>query len=240
MEKIKKFRTSILKERKEFYDNEFLLTNVKKWFEKNCLPFPQLCAVDAGSDTGIIINKKLKNKMLYFPFGKLLIKIKKYYPEDIYYDRNTYKNPQKSFNSLNFKNYLSQELVFDVDSSNIKCNHRKNEIVCSKCISKAYIYSIKMKKELEKKFSKVKIVYSGRGFHIHILDKEAFFLSKKTRLAMSKKFAVKFPIDEWVSSGNISLIRIPYSLNSLVSRIVIPLEKEKFNERKTIPMFLRS
>ncbi|MFB0515004.1 MAG: hypothetical protein ACETWG_00175, partial [Candidatus Neomarinimicrobiota bacterium] len=44
-----------------------------------------------------------------------------------------------------------------------------------------------------------------------------------------KRFAEKlkregFPIDEWVTSGGMRLIRLPYSLHGMVSRIVTPLD----------------
>ncbi len=54
--------------------------------------------------------------------------------------------------------------------------------------------------------------------------------------SVNKKFS-NFPIDDWVSSGNKSLIRLPYSLNSLVSRIVTPINKV-FTIKTGIPKFL--
>ena len=75
------FRISTLSERKEFYDREFSVAKVKAWFRKNNLQLPQLCAVDAGSESGIILDKKNKNTMLYFKFSELQKKIRKYLPE---------------------------------------------------------------------------------------------------------------------------------------------------------------
>src|SRR3989338_6437417 len=111
------FRKSTLNERKEFYEKEFSIAKVKAWFKKNNMPLPQLCAVDAGSESGIILDKKNKDKMLYFKFSELKGKIKKYLPEDIYYDRNRYKSPDKILKTLDFnnlKNRVSEELVFDI------------------------------------------------------------------------------------------------------------------------------
>jgi DNA primase catalytic subunit len=51
-------------------------------------------------------------------------------------------------------------------------------------------------------------------------------------------------MDEWVPSGGMRLIRLPYSLNGLVGRIVMPLaqkELEVFDpigDKRTIPKFL--
>lgn len=233
------YRASTLSERKQFYSNEFSLSKVKKWFKGRKLP--QICAVDAGSETNIIKNKKLKGKMLYFKFSEIIEKIRKYAPEDVYYDRNQYKNPDKAIEALNFKNFTSQELVFDIDSDNIKCSHSNNQ-VCGICIEKAYQYSLDMMNELKKKFKKIKLVYSGRGFHIHVLDKKTSILTIKQRPILVKKF-LKYPIDPWVSRGYISLIRMPYTLNGLVSRIVTPINKKGFSEkikRITMPKFLRN
>ncbi len=51
-------------------------------------------------------------------------------------------------------------------------------------------------------------------------------------------------MDEWVPSGGMRLIRLPYSLNGLVSRTVIPLAKNELGifdpitDERTIPRFL--
>src|SRR3989344_8108442 len=107
------YRPSTLKERKSFYEHEFSIKKVKSFFKGRKLP--QVCALDAGSDTGIILNKKLNGVMFYFLFSDLRKKIKKYIPEDLYYDRNTYRNPNKFLDNLNSRDYLKQELIFDVD-----------------------------------------------------------------------------------------------------------------------------
>jgi DNA primase catalytic subunit len=233
------FRPSSLSERSIFYDREFSITKVKNYFKKNKIKLPQICALDAGTETGIIINKKLKNMMLYLPFSELKEKIKKYIPEDVYYDRNTYLNPKKVLKNLNFNSWISQELVFDIDSDNIKCTHKRNQPLCKECLKKAYKSAIRMKKQLKGYFKRIVIVYSGRGFHIHILDKKSYNLSIKEREKLNRMVS-KFPIDPWVSKGYIRLIRMPYSLNSLISRKVIPLnKKDKLNDKDTIPNFLK-
>ena len=47
------FRESTLNERKEFYEKEFKLKPMISWFKKNNLRFPQICAIDAGTETKI-------------------------------------------------------------------------------------------------------------------------------------------------------------------------------------------
>ena len=232
------FRPATLQERSEFYEKEFSIEKVKSWFALNNLPLPQFCAVDAGSESGVIISTKLKNQLLYFPFQELSKKIKQYLPEDIYYDRNVYRNPKKVLQTLKFREIKKQELAFDVDADNIFCRHPPKERVCCKCLRKAHFWALKLDKELKKIFNKTALVYSGRGFHIHVLDKKAFLLSSKERSKLNKKFS-KYPVDPWVSNGHSPLIRLPYSLNSPVSRITMPLSsKEKFIKQKTIPRFL--
>jgi DNA primase catalytic subunit len=89
------------------------------------------------------------------------------------------------------------------------------------------------------------VVYSGRGFHVHVLDKESYGLSVQERQKIADEVKqAGFHIDAWVTSGEMRLIRLPYSLNGLVSRIVLPLKKaelEKFNpitDERCLPKFL--
>ena len=226
------FRSSSLEERERFYKEEFSISKIKKWFSSSGMRLPQLCAIDAGSETDIILNKKWKNQLFYFHFNELNKKIKKYIPEDIYYCRNFYDNPREVLNRMNLKDWKEQELVFDIDLDNLSSG-----ILNNKNIQKAFQWTFKMRRELQKDFEKVVIVYSGRGFHIHVFDKKVFFLSRNQRKIVVKKFS-KFPIDPWVSMGNIDLIRMPYSLHGLVSRVVVPLKDMKFDEEKTYPRFM--
>ncbi len=244
MKKRYEFRPSTLDERKKFYEKEFSLKRAKKWFKDNKIRVPQMCAIDAGGDTGIIIDKRLKGSMLYFSLSELEYKIKKYVPEDVYYDRNYYENYKKTLKNLNFRKWKEQELVFDIDADNIPCAHSKKNQVCKKCLTRAYFYTMKIKKILKGKlnFKKLRIVYSGRGFHIHIFDKKSFSLSLKERKKIVDRLE-KFPIDPWVTRGYMYLIRMPFSLNGLVSRKVIPLNSKKISNdfyKKSIPEFLRS
>jgi DNA primase catalytic subunit len=99
---------------------------------------------------------------------------------------------------------------------------------------------------LEKDFSCLRVVYSGRGFHIHVLDEETFGWSGKKRREIARNVKKQgFAIDEWVTVGEMRLIRLPYSLHGMVSRVVLPLEKselERFDpvhDERCIPRFLR-
>ncbi len=237
------FKHSSLKDRKEFYKKYFNIKKVSSWIRQLSYK-PQFFVVDLGSETKIIKDKSKLKKLIFFKpnisLKELKEKLIKYLPEDVYYDRNIYKNPYKCLKNFNFrnapysKNYLGQELVFDVDPENIncpKCGKKYFPNFCETCSKLAIKNGFKIYKELKKYFKKIIIVYSGRGCHVHILDKKAYKLSLKNRNKLNKKFK-NLAIDSWVSYGKIRLIRLPYSLNSLSSRIVTPLkikDIEKFN-----------
>jgi len=80
---------------------------------------------------------------------------------------------------------------------------------------------------------------------VHVLDKEAYSLSTKERLGLARRVKkAGFHIDEWVTSGEHRLIRLPYSLNGLVSRIVLPLKKSEIesfdpvHDKRCLPRFM--
>lgn len=241
------FKKSSLKEREEFYKNEFDIEALGKWFKKD----PQFFAVDCGTETGIIKDKTKAGRLIILQvknLKELRQKLLKYLPEDVYYDRNTYKDPKKALQCLKLKgrpdydknNWVGQELAFDIDAGNIKCKYHKQEhrSLCPHCLKKA----LKQGRELyfflkELGFKELGYVYSGRGCHVHVYDEKAFKMSIAERGELNKK--VKFGIDSWVSRGKIRLIRLPYSLNALVSRIVTPLDVDtEFNPMtEAIPKF---
>ena len=249
------FKISNLKEREKFYKKEFNIKKVSLWLKQ--LPYkPQFFVIDPGSETKIVKDKSKFKKLLHFKPNMTLRELKKklikYLPEDVYYDRNIYKNPWKCLKNFNFqnafssKNLIGQELAFDVDPENIecpKCGKKQFPKFCSTCIKMSLGYGLKLYNELKKQFKNIKIIYSGRGCHVHVLDKKAYKLSLKQRSKLNKKFS-KYKIDPWVSHGKIRLIRLPYSLNALNSRIVTPIkikEINKFNvnNSKYTPRFLR-
>jgi len=85
-------------------------------------------------------------------------------------------------------------------------------------------------------------VFSGRGFHIHVFDGDAFQLSRKERGKIAASVARRYAIDEWVTSGEMRLIRLPFSLHGMVSRIVIPmprgrLESFSYDDPRAVPRF---
>lgn len=244
-------RYSTMEERKQFYTAEFDIVKVAHWFEK-CMGrvkfavimgrhtkiYPEKYREDA--DTTIIIDD-------YHGLSEVQDQILEFLPESAYYDRNVYdENDRKT----------GQELAFDLDPENITCpihgsladkmKRHQGLSFCALELEMVKEQAISLYEYLEKQFFELRIVYSGRGFHIHVFDSKAYALSDKKRRELAKTVKEKgFGIDEWVTAGDMRLIRLPYSLHGLVSRIVVPLEKselERFNpvsDERCIPKFLR-
>lgn len=243
-------RYATLRERKEFYLKEFDTKKVEEWFlgVKGRTVF----AVIMGRHTRIFRPKYKEDASTtilideYNGFGDVKAQILEFLPEAVYYDRNVYGDKGK---------VLGQELAFDLDPENLTCpihgaladKMRRHQGLgfCELELNMVKTETAKLYEELEKTFSEMKIVYSGRGFHIHVFDEDTYCWKYKVRKEFAKRLKAKgFLIDEWVTTGGMRLIRLPYSLHGMVSRIVIPLEVkelEAFNpilDKRCIPEFL--
>ena len=243
-------RYATLEQRKEFYSEEFDIGKVAEWFGgrekgvkfaviigRHTKVYPQKYREDA--DTTIIIDE-------YQELNEVQDQILEFLPESAYYDRNTYdENNRKT----------GQELAFDLDPENITCpvhggladkmKRGQGLSFCPLELNMVKEQAIRLCEYLENQFSDMRIVYSGRGFHIHVFDPEAYKLREKGRRELAIGAKQKgFGIDEWVTAGEMRLIRLPYSLHGMVSRIATPIEKnelERFNpisDAKCIPKFL--
>jgi len=244
-------RYTTLEERRQFYTEEFNVEKVGKWLEyrlgktkfaviigRHTKIFPSAYREDA--ETTIIIDE-------YQDLEDVRKQIIEFLPEAAYYDRNVY-DPNGLVNG--------QELAFDLDPENIICpihgtladkmKRGQGLSFCSVELRLVKEQTVRLYEHLEREFSDLRIVYSGRGFHIHVLDSKAFRLSAKQRREIAATVKTKgFSIDVWVTEGEMRLIRLPYSLHGMVSRLVMPLEKreiEKFNpilDERCIPKFLQ-
>jgi DNA primase catalytic subunit len=243
-------RCTSLQERERFYNSEFNLEKVAQWFVKeqgkvkfaviigrHTKIFPEKYKEDAS--TTIIIDE-------YSNLEDLRAQILEFLPEAVYYDRNVYgENDVK----------LGQELAFDIDPENITCpihgsladkmKRRQGLSFCELELQMARREAMWLFDFLEDRFSSVRGVYSGRGFHLHVFDKTAYMLSQKERQELAEQVKKEgFHIDEWVTAGEMRLIRLPYSLNGLVSRIVLPLTKvelqtfDPIHDKRVLPSFL--
>ncbi len=201
-------------------------------------------------NTPLIIDK-------YRTLEEVQQKILNFLPEGVYYDRNYYKditlchsyNLRKSWNWVNFK---GQELAFDLDPENVNCpihgplqKRMKQGLVLSFC-KKAFEITKKnttnLYDKLSENYNDIKLVFSGRGFHIHIFDKDTITLTQKERNTIANKYST-YGIDKWVTNGEMRLIRLPYTLNSISYRIVTPLDKSEisgFNPtNQALPDFIK-
>ena len=245
-------RPATLQERKQFYTKEFSLENVATWFKSKPTGKVKFAVIigrhtriyppeyEEDAETTIIIEK-------YRNLEDLRSQIIEFLPESAYYDRNVYNTADQA---------VGQELAFDLDPENLTCpihgsladkmKLHQGLSFCTLELDMVKGQTLCLYEELEKQFSQMQIVYSGRGFHIHVFDQKAYALTTKERTALAAKVKAKdYAIDEWVTVGESRLIRLPYSLNGLVSRIALPLEKnevEKFDplrDSRCIPAFLR-
>jgi DNA primase catalytic subunit len=243
-------RYATLQEREHFYKSEIKLEKIEQWFgrEKGKVNF----AVIIGRHTKIYPEKYKDDASTtiiideYSSLEDLRAQILEFLPEAVYYDRNVYgENDVK----------LGQELAFDIDPENFNCpihGSLKDKIkrlqglsFCELELQMAQREAMWLFDFLEDRFSSVRAVYSGRGFHLHVLDKKAYLLSEKERQELAEQVKKEgFHIDEWVTAGEMRLIRLPYSLNGLVSRIVFPLTKmelqtfDPIHDKRVLPSFL--
>lgn len=244
-------RYATLDERQIFYEKEFDLESVERWLNplksyhvvfalimgRHTRIFRQEYAEDAS--TTILIQN-------YSNLEDVQREILEFLPEAVYYDRNLYDPKGK---------VAGQALAFDLDPENLTCpihgtledkmKRHQGLSFCEIELKMITEETVKLHERLLRLFSEVKIVYSGRGFHIHIFDRESFNWSRRKRSALAHDLRKEgFFMDEWVTSGGMRLIRLPYSLHGMVSRIVLPLnagELPSFNpvtDKRCMPKFL--
>ena len=256
-------RISSLGERREFYSHEFSLTRIRDWFR--VWRSPIVFAVVIGRHTGISPMKyrRERGRTIVIDEYESLSEMRNYLidfmPESAYYDRNVYKDWDQARSVGNDATRLGrafgQELVLDVDPENFTCpihgtledKMRKHQGLsfCRLELQLARQEAVQLVEILSKRFSQISLVCSGRGFHIHITDEETVLWNRKKRLALVRSLTKKgFVMDEWVPAGGMRLIRLPYSLNGLVSRVAVPFPRNELGvfdpitDVRTIPKFL--
>jgi DNA primase catalytic subunit len=259
-------RYSGLGERRRFYSDEFDAEKLVRWMGDRRIGGTVFAAI-LGRHTGIYPRKHraLANTTVVLDDlsnqDELRAALLDYLPEGAYYDRNVYKDRSKCSlcarltKCFRCKNFLGQELAFDIDPENVSCpvhgdledrmRHRQGLGFCRYEFDVARIKTCELYEFLGKRFSDLRIVYSGRGFHIHVLDKEAYVLSVAQRWKLAAMVLEKsIPIDEWITSGDMRLIRLPYSLHGMVSRVCMPLSLrdmgsfDPIRDKKALPRFL--
>jgi DNA primase catalytic subunit len=112
---------------------------------------------------------------------------------------------------------------------------------CEKAFEITRDNTIQLYDTLSENYTDVRIVFSGRGFHLHVFDRATIPLAQEERKLIAYRYRA-FGIDEWVTAGEMRLIRLPYTLNGTASRIVTPLQKQELAEfnpqTQALPPFL--
>ncbi len=244
-------RYSALKERREFYLKEFDIRKAGNWLSRHRNPLNTVFAVVIGRHTGIFplrFKDFIKAPVVideYENLGDVGRQIAQFLPEGVYYDRNVYKDLgvcgrcSKSYGQCwGCRGFLGQELAFDIDPENIPCPKcgtlgeklkRKQGLgFCEYELRVANEQARELGEEMEERFERTEIVYSGRGYHIHVFGKKAQKMGRSERKKLALEMKKKgFSIDSWISEGESRLIRLPYSLHGMVSRIVLPIKKRE-------------
>jgi DNA primase catalytic subunit len=245
-------RYSSLFEREIFYKEEFDLKKINEWLQKRGCTDALIFALVIGRHTKIFPPKYRDDASTtiiiddYENLEHLRRYLLDFNPESVYYDRNIYNKKNE---------IVGQELAFDLDPENIDCpihgtldNKMSKGQGLSFCDIELKLVkeeTAKLYEELMKTFSDLEIVYSGRGFHIHVFDDNAMKWDYRRRSKFANQIRNQgFMIDTWVTSGSMRLIRLPYSLHGMVSRIVMPLnisELKNFDplkDNRCIPKFV--
>lgn len=261
-------RPSTLDERAWFYEREFDVRPLSRWIgnRRGRLKF----AMILGRHTGTVASphSQLKDDVVVIDdwdkTSDLRAYAREYLPEGFYYDRNRYRDvarcakcEDESERCADCHNYDGQQLAFDLDPENVDCpwhGHIGDKMGRGSGLSFC-MYEFKVVRrqaaslasELREEYDQVGIVYSGRGFHVVVDDESAYALTRAERKRISRRFSRRYVMDEWVTEGSSRLLRLPYSLNGLVSRKCMPIEEERdlveFDPRisdMVLPGFVRS
>jgi DNA primase catalytic subunit len=257
-------RPASVQERQEFYKHEFRTSLVKDWFRGWTKPI--VFAVVIGRHTKIfpVEYRKDRDRTILIDNYDTLQDLRRYCmefrPESVYYDRNVYQNwdaAERGPGKIeDLGKSFGQQLAFDIDPENFECpihgtledkmTRHQGLSFCRLELQLAQEQAVELMDELYRSFTKLRLVYSGRGFHIHVLDEDTFFWTRKGRLSLTRSLARRgYFMDEWVTSGSMRLIRLPHSLNGLASRVVTPVGRveiasfDPLTNPRCLPSFAR-
>ena len=243
----KGMRPSTLFERRAFYDGEFTLRNLSAWIggRGRTLKF----AMVLGRHTGVVVPGKeaMKDNVVIIERWRKTADLRRfaldYLPESMYYDRNRYVDVRrcsgcrKGGSCYGCGNFDGQQLAFDLDPENVDCpyhGHIGQKIdegrahgFCMYEFKAVRKQALSLSSELRKEYEEVSIVYSGRGFHVVVDDERAYLLGRPERKRIASQLGKRYDIDEWVTEGSSRLMRLPGSLNGLVSRKCVIIKDER-------------
>lgn len=241
-------RAASLAQRRRFYTTQMEYAAAAKWMSRPA--GRKVYALIVGRHTGIYPRRfrHLKNVPLIVDDVSAVSELRpyllRYLPEGVYYDRNVYRPMGRGpVPDLDYAHawrspaFLGQELAFDLDPENLDCpihgdieakmRRKQGLSFCDWEFTEIRHQAAALYDDLSRRWDRIRVVFSGRGFHLHVFDESAFRLTRAQRIRIAKTAARRYPIDEWVTSGEMRLIRLPYSLHGMVSRIVIPVPRGK-------------
>lgn len=243
-------RPATLADRRRFYSDRMDYEAAERWMASP--EGGRAYALILGRHSGIYPRRfrHLKNVPLVIEDADRVRDLKpyllRYLPEGVYYDRNVYASLDETRSSgLDYSRpwrsslFHGQELAFDLDPENVDCpihgdieakmRRHQGLSFCDWEFAEVRRHAAALFDELLSRWRRLKIVFSGRGFHIHVFDEPAFRLRREERVRIAKKVARDHPIDEWVTSGEMRLVRLPYSLHGMVSRVVRPVPRRSLD-----------
>jgi hypothetical protein len=261
-------RVSTIDERRRFYESDFDTDALAEWIGDRARHMK--FAMIMGRHTGVVLQERARNKddVIIIDDWRNAEDLRDYaldyLPEAMYYDRNRYVDVRQCAKCGDGRkdckgcyNFSGQQLAFDLDPENVDCpyhGHIGEKIQNGRGLSFC-VYEFKavrrqafeLSQALESVYERIGVVYSGRGFHIVVDDEKAYGLSRKERVSVARRYGRRYAIDEWVTSGGSRLMRLPYSLNALVSRKCMVIKDgrdlkgfDPRTEPSVIPVFLRS
>lgn len=258
-------RPASLAERRRFYADDMDYEAAEHWFRS--FPGERIFALILGRHSGIYPPRfrSLKNISLLVEDARTVRELRpyllKYLPEGVYYDRNAYVSVRGARQAnVDYAHAwrspwrAGQELAFDLDPENLDCpihgdiqekmRRHQGLSFCDWEFEETRRQAGELNDVLSREWSRLSVVYSGRGFHVHVLDADAYALTKGERTAIARRYGKRFALDEWVTSGEMRLIRLPHSLHGMVSRLVAPvsrtgLERFGYNDSHAMPAFAR-
>lgn len=251
--------------RRAYYAHGMDYPSAERWFRR--FPGDRAYALIIGRHSGIYPRRfrSLKNVPLVIDdvvsAADLRPYLLRYLPEGVYYDRNAYASLEDArrqgldyAHPSRWKGFRGQELAFDLDPENLDCpihgtiedkmRRRQGLSFCDWEFEEIRRQAAALAEEAGRRWFDVRVVYSGRGFHVHVFDPAAFHLSRRDRLRIAHTFGEKYAIDAWVTSGEMRLIRLPYSLHGMVSRVVVPvpvgqIERFRYDDPRARPPKVR-
>ena len=256
-------RPATLAERRRFYAGLMDYEAAERWFAS--FPGERVFALILGRHSGIYPRRfrSLKNLALLAEDARTARGLRpyllKYLPEGVYYDRNAYASVADArrvrldyAHAWRSRLFRGQELAFDLDPENLDCpihgdieakmRRHQGLSFCDWEFEETRRQAAALHDELAEDWSRLTVVYSGRGFHVHVLDAEAYGLSRRERTSVARRYGRRYALDEWVTSGEMRLIRLPFSLHGMVSRVVVPvprsrLETFRYDDPRARPAF---